>query len=316
VIGRQSVWSNPDIQALVTARFVPSADEVWRLQNVAGPEQDVFMRCADQGHYQGRGNTRQGIYACAPNGRFLASLNSNQPDAVEGMLKDALERWEALPEADRYLDKAALARTVTRNEDRFPAGGLALRVTSRDLPRTPPAAARSEWTERAHNVDFAWYTKDEARAFLPAYDQVAKGIRFAPPPELVGRLARFHFVDNVRGQTAGYDLGSVKTARLDVTVAKVAKGVIEVTLAGETSTEQDERGMTLKLYGTAKFDPRLEKFTAFELVATGARWGATRFNFREDDRERAPIGFLVTLESDDPMGRVAPAELGNYGWPR
>ncbi len=74
--------------------------------------------------------------------------------------------------------------------------------------------------------------------------------------------------------------------------------------------------MTLKLYGTAKFDPRLEKFTAFELVATGARWGATRFNFREDDRERAPIGFLVTLESDDPMGRVAPAELGNYGWPR
>ena len=57
-------------------RFVPAADEVWHLQNRKDAECRLFQAIAEQGHYAGRSRpstTRQGIYACTPSGRFLAS---------------------------------------------------------------------------------------------------------------------------------------------------------------------------------------------------------------------------------------------------
>ena len=74
--GRGSVWSDPELRALVVEHTVPCADEVWRLQRGDDGECRFFRAMADAGHYGKGGGTRQGIYLASPSGRLLSSINS------------------------------------------------------------------------------------------------------------------------------------------------------------------------------------------------------------------------------------------------
>ena len=127
-------WSDPELSAMV-ARFVPCADEVWRLQQGTDPECVFFQKMAEHGHYGGRpGQTRQGIYVCSADGTFLASVNSNNPDRVLATLERGLKAWEELPAERRRLSPRSAIEPRHRWEDSFPKGGLVLSMITRDLP--------------------------------------------------------------------------------------------------------------------------------------------------------------------------------------
>jgi hypothetical protein len=327
----------------LTQSFIPAADEVYRLQSGRDAECRLFQKFAEQGHYGGRtvpSNTRQGTYAVTPSGVFLASLNSNDPEAVAGMLRRALDKWKTLTREQRLSAESAAPAPadLSRAERFYPADGLALQVHSRDLPREgaaaqqaaqPASQERGAWRGQAWNNDFAWFTKAEARSFLP--DTVTVGGRREVPEALVRRVVRLHIVDNVRGQTEGFADRDVEKARLSTTVESVAGDLATLKLEGETRTHVEgvwsiagyrdmgrptpqERGIETKLFGRAKYDLKKERFTAFEMVAVGNRWGATQYNGRTNDRDLAPIGFAFTLAGDRPAERVAPAHFQAYGW--
>ena len=149
--------------------FVAAADEVWFLQNTAGAEGEWFRAAAEQGHYGGRvGTTRQGIYAVAPSGKLLASMNHNNPRRVAKMLRTALEAWKAMPKAKR-LEGAPVGDAPWRWERLYPEDGLVLRVNTRDLPRNDSFddVREANWKSKAWNQDYAWFRKAEARSFVP-----------------------------------------------------------------------------------------------------------------------------------------------------
>ena len=308
---RRSLWADPKIQELVRKYFVPASDEVWRLKNRKGPDCDLFKKFCEDGHYGGRDGTRQGIYVASPSGKFLGSANNRDPRRIERMLRSALKKWNELPKKERYLSKDPKkdSSNVDHPRDQYPEGGLVVRVYSRDLPRE---GVPDDWRRDAWNQDYAWYKKDEAQKFLPKVAK--KGVKYEVPRELVVRLVRHNFLDNVRGQTISYDASAVKTAVLRAHIKSVKRGVVGITFEGETKAEQDGRGVELRLRGEAKFDSKKGRFTEFKLVATGTRWGQTRYNFRKDDTDRAPIGYALTLAGDSPAERVAPAHLYKYGW--
>ena len=79
-----------------------------------------------------------------------------------------------------------------------------------------------------------------------------------------------------------------------------------------SNPEHAERGIETTILGRAKWDRTTDRFTKFDLVALGSRWGGTTFNGREHDRGPADVGFAFTLASDDAP--VAPAYLWQYGW--
>jgi hypothetical protein len=146
-------------------------DEVSRLQRGSDIDCLHFQGIAEQGHYAGRvqpSGTRQGTYAAAPSGVMLASVNSSDPERMLEMLRQALAKWEALSRAERLLPEEPdpTAADARRGERLYPADGLVLRVNSRDLPRAGQGA-EVEWTARAWNQDFAWFTREEARQLLP-----------------------------------------------------------------------------------------------------------------------------------------------------
>jgi len=313
----------------LTARFVTVADEVGRLQRGKDAESAMFRSFCEEGHYGGRSRptgTRQGIYAVAPSGRFLASINTTQPQRMVKMLETALARWAELAPTERALPPDMRERLLgaERFEDRYPDDGLVLAEYCRDLE--PAGAEIPQWQAGAWNEDQAWFTAAEASRFVP--EELAVGASRDVPARLASRLARLHLLDVVRGQTAAFRKNHVERAELRSVITGVTDGRVELRLTGHTATRhrgrwrvrdgrsytepvEHERGVRTELRGRATWDPAERRFTAFELVALGERWGATQYNGRPNDLEPTPIGFAFVLAPPDHP-RVAPAFYWHY----
>ena len=319
------VWSDPEVKKLAAA-FVPAADASDRLQSLTCADADARL-------FQKFGGRRtipsaragdglgQGQYAVAPGGELLASAATADPREVAKMLKAALTRWEQLPRERRLLatpPSREEAKKWQRWESFYPADGLVLRLTVRDLPRPGqakesgvPGDFRKRW-----NQDFVWFRKAEARSLLPA--RLAKGESCDVPRPLTERLVRLHLLDHVRALNyAWFKPEEVELAKLTTTIVEVGSDGIFVRFDGSTkaaSPAPESRGYESKLIGRATWDPRKEKFTSFELVAVGDRWGAGNCNQRNDDIARAPMGVAMILAGGQPADRVCPAFISQYGW--
>jgi hypothetical protein len=151
------------------------------------------------------------------------------------------------------------------------------------------------------------------------------------PRPLVERLARFHFLDNVRGQTSPFPASAIEDATLTSRITAVDGDVVAVRLEGRTSAVQkgdwsirgyrdmrqpssQERGLEMKLLGSARFDRKQGRFVGFELVAVGTRRGGTQYNGRGNDLAPAPFGAVLSLAALSRAERVAPEHFHGYGW--
>ena len=299
------------------------ADQVERLRLSRDEEGLFFRKLAGQQAPGGEKLPGQGTYAATPAGVLLGSGNffwKNPPDAV-AMLQKAQEKWSQLPAGERAGKGGADPGSEDRRQPSSPAGGLVLRVNSRELREKdlPRGLAGGHW----RNSDNAWFRKEEAAKFLPA--SLEKAATGDVPRELVERLARFHFVDNVTGLPYPYPKESVEKADLRVQVLDVKDGAVSLRFEGETGTSlkpcsqaPQGHGYEAKILGRGVYDRAARKFTRFELVAVGTRRGALRHSERIlfDDFGPAALGFACTLAGDTPAERIAPLFLDAYGWPR
>jgi hypothetical protein len=70
------------------------------------------------------------------------------------------------------------------------------------------------------------------------------------------------------------------------------------TLEGEVKLVDGQRGVEGRILGEVEYNSKTGTFDKFELVMAGERWGRTRYNAREDDTERAPIGYAMKIAED------------------
>ena len=318
-MAERSVWSDPQVFSLASS-FVAAADEVWRLKRKKDPEGDFFRLFCDLGHYQGgddNSNTRQGVYVVTPRGELLGSTNSRDPAVVAELLVDCLNKWNAMVAEARMpaRDPAEQSADVIRLESKYPEDGLVLRSYSRDLPR---ADAPDDWRGKAWNQDLVWFTAAEALALAtPGYSRAA----------ILSRFARTSLLDNVRGQTEAFEQQDVVESLLTLDCESVEGAVQHFRISGSFRLDRPEepayknlpaeeaRGVDAKMLGSATFDTRTQRFTKFDAVAIGYRWGSTRFNGRHDDPGPSPIGWAFVLAGDSAEERIAPAHLWDaYGW--
>lgn len=237
------------------------------------------------------------------------------------MLEQALDKWAGLAPEQR-LGAAPPANEPKRRERDYPEDGLVLEVVARDVEREKPAP---DWRARAWNRDFAWFNRDEARSLVPA--EIAVGAEQPWPDALARRIVRCHLVDDVRGQVPAFAREAVERAEIVSKVESVDGDSVRLVLRGATRAAQtgswpvqgfedrkvpaqQSRGFEAELEGRAVFDSAQGRFTSFDLVAVGSRWGGTQFNGRGDDLEPAPMGVALVLDADGP--RVAPALIWEY----
>lgn len=316
-MGRRSVWSNPTVIA-ASKDFVAATDEVWRLQRGKDAECLHFQKMANHGHYGGGGGTRQGTYILTADGTFLASTNALSADAVVKVMAQGLSAW-ADTTADARKLPADWKLPRKRWETSCPTTGLVLRSFNADLGL--------DADRKRLNRDHAWFTAAEARGWLGTDPK--PGDKHTVSKAIVERLARFHLVDNVRGQTLPFAPADVATSKITTTVTNRDGDAVSFEIHGVTKGETDgtwtlgtndwtpsekyPRAVTSRIVGHGRFDLASGRFTAIEFVAIGERTGRTNLNGRpKGDVGPARIGWVFELAPDRPAERVAPAFVDIY----
>lgn len=274
---------------------------------------------ANKGHYGGGGGTRQGLYVLAADGTFLASSNQLSAEHALKTLKTGLAAWEKTSQAQRTLP-ADWSLQRKRWEDSLPRDGMILRLYNADL---------GEGAQRERlNRDHAWFTAAEARGWLPEEPKV--GDVHDVSATILERIARFHLVDNVRGQTLPFAREDVAGSRITTEITKVSETRVSFVIKGQTKGETDgtwlmgksdwtptekfPRGVTTEIVGYGSYDRETGHFTELRFVAWGERTGRTNLNGRpKGDVGPAKIGWVFELVPQKASTRIAPAFVDVYG---
>jgi hypothetical protein len=309
------VWTSAAVRARA-ADFVCAADEVWRLQRGSEADCIFFQRVVTGGKRITDRGTRQGTWILSPGGEVLARTNTRDVDKVLATFEEGLAAWNELPDERRRLPADAGLEPQHRWESSRPDDGLILERIGRELNAEGLAGERHpSW-----NRDFAWFRGEEV-SDRGDWSGVAR------------RLARFHLVDNVRGQTLPYADEEVQVAELSARAVATDGTRVTLELEGRTVAvaegpwllgeslwkpeNEHPHGIECALVGRAVYDRGAGRVEALELVAVGRRWGRTVMNGRGREGADAPglIAFYFR-RALEPEATVAPTfiELYDADW--
>lgn len=240
-----SVFSDPEVVALLRTKFVPVAVDNHHVEKQRDAEGDFYRKVA----------RRQGEYVCSAEGKLLGATNTHSAEHLKGLLRKALRDFQP-GEAATAVEGAP--------DPRFhrppPADGLVVDVTTKVLGGYPDSDDRKiRIYQQSLGRDHLWLEKEDVEALVAGTvsDRLAK------------RIVRYHLVDNTRGEPPWWR--SEEIQQLDFTLSDgLLRGSVRL------ASEQGDRGFEARVRGAvAVKDGRV---TRFDLVAKGEAWGAGRWN--------------------------------------
>jgi len=271
---------------LLRDRFVPVAIDCWDYRRSKGPGGDFFRSFAvpaELNQVNPDGNrSLQGHYVVDPGGALLAAHNRRGVAALRELTARALAKFAPRSWALPAPDVEGIGRTPPRGTrvlnvyTRIDRWDEALQGDPSDFQR-----AQMAYNRDATGFDHLWITRAELEALCPKDPAVGK--RWAAPASLAHRLARFHLVDDVRGEPPHYRPRQVKRAELLAeVVAASPEGWIDVALRGrfELDARADPdypRWFDGQLEGRLRYHLLTGELERLDLVAEGRASGEGRY---------------------------------------
>jgi hypothetical protein len=254
VVDRVSILSDPDIVKLFKTRFVPVAVDQHDHRRRKDAEGKFFASVLKQAG-RGLNGYSQGFYIFTPSGKLLEFANTLSADEMKRMLARALKEFEPTGEVPRFQEGPKGSRFAYE----LPEGGLIIDVTSKVLGGYERGDRTDVIRRTALGRDHLWLRKDEAESLTR--DELPEGVKV--------RLARFHLVDNTRGEPPLWRPDEIKELKLTLDRGRMAGFVHLETRAGD-------RGYQAQLLGFTQ--TKAHKLARFDMVSKGLFWGQGAFN--------------------------------------
>ncbi len=279
---------------MLRTRFVPVAIDQAYQRRQQDTEGEFYRKIAGQGPRNNFQSTTQGFYIAAASGELLLYNNNRDPAKLRRLMKQKLGEFDAGGGASAAAAEIRATRLDPRYNVQPPDGGLVLRVQARVLGGYE--ATDDRWREifqTALSRDNLWVSRDEHRAL----------VRGELPASLQERIARFHLVDNTRGEPPMWRGEEIR--RLEMTLAGGRlSGVVQL------ATGSGDRGYDAQLRGLVEV--RENAVVRMDIVALGPFWGEGRFT-RGAPRGKFPLAIAFTLaDGRDVADRIPPQ--GSRGW--
>ena len=279
---------------MLRERFVPVAIDQACQRRQEDAEGRFYRRVAGQGPRQDFRATTQGFYVATAGGELLLYNNNRDPAKVRRLVADALARFErdaAGRDGAAPIEAGELDR---RWHPSPPEGGLVVRVRAKVLGGyDEPRDRWQEILQSARSRDNLWVTGEE-------HDALVAGDL---PATLLRRLARFHLVDNTRGEPPMWRDDEVQAIEAALDGDRIA-GTVRL------STADGARTYDAALLGFVGVERG--RITRFDLVAEGVFEGEGRHTRGAPDGP-FPLAVSFSLaDGGDVADRVPPQ--GSRGW--
>jgi hypothetical protein len=317
VVGRVLTFADPEVVRMAREDFISVAGDDWYQRRRQDAEGEFFRKVSNQGPRKNSGTgTRQGIYMFTADGLLLGFRNHHDPSVMRSVLQQALKEWQRLP-AERRKPGAVKVDDLGNPDATYhrapPKGGLIVNVYTRILDRKGEefcvGTCKFKGGDQAAR-DHLWLTEQEWKSLIPANPR--KSDRVPLPAAVVARIARFHLVDNTRGEPPHWSRGEIRKAAMTVTVEEVSDTHVSLKLEGAAllTTAADpgmaSRGYDVALLGRVRYDVKKKVIDRFDAVALGDHWGEGTYT-RGARPGRAPLGVAFELaRGDAPADRVPP----------
>lgn len=292
---RLLVFSNPEVQQLLRERFIPVAANDWYQRRRQDAEGDFFRSVADQGPRNGNG-TRQGHYVLTAGGKLLGYNNNRGPERRLAMIKGSLEKWDALSPDEKKITVPERGKEDPKFKRSLPKGATVVKDFTRALEKKDGtlSAAIIDGSTPLTAVDHLWIKEDEIKELRAV---VASGGEL--PTRLAQRIARYHLIDNVRGEPRSWQRSEIKS--IEITLAPGGK----VTGSFHIESSDEKLGYKGEITGVIAFGEN-EKLQKFNLLILGEHWGEGQHT-KEARPGRSPLGQVFQLTSTDkPEDRIPP----------
>ena len=296
MLDRESTFAQPEIVEMLKTRFVPVAIDQAYQRRQKDTEGDFYRKIAGQGPRSNFNSTTQGFYIATAGGKLLLYNNNRNPERVARLMAEKLDEFKKLG-ADR-AEIAAIESTSI--DEKFnpdpPQGGLVVRVHARILDGYEPTT--DKWKaifQSAMSRDNLWISASD-------HEALARG---EVPQALQMRIAKFHLVDNTRGEPPMWS---------DKEVRSVSMKLIDGELTGKVQLETDDgkRGYDAELLGEVEVENG--KVMGFNVVALGEFWGEGTYT-RGAPEGRFPLGISFTLADGSDVADAIPPQASR-GWVR
>ncbi|MSR46214.1 MAG: hypothetical protein EXS13_03970 [Planctomycetes bacterium] len=304
MLDRESSFADAQVIETLQKRFVPLALDVWyeeRREDAAG---ELFRKVVYQREGLEPGRTTQGFYAFAPDGKLLQGWNHRGVDRLKEHLKKALDDYEP-PKA------AALTGVADARFDRTLPDGARIvdvhaRITKADWPE--PKDGYERVMQAATSSDHLWIVREEIAALGAG----------TFPTSLATRIARFHCIDNTRGEPPLWEIAEVQRAEIKIEpdpkragtagVAKLAAlSAVEGTISLRSA--DGERGYDARVGGSVEIKDGA--LTKFDLAIRGDFFGSGEYT-RNAPPGKFTLAIVFTLADavdtadGDQAARVPP----------
>ena len=255
LVDRASITENPEVATLLATRYVPVAIDQHIHRRLDDAEGRLFAELMTRA---GRflDVTAQGVYVFTTSGQPLAFRSTQDPSSLKKMLVSALKKAQSSPPSSASIDLDADADFAPAP----PAEVAVLDVISKVLGGYgEPSDYRERILQSAHGRDRCWIRHDEVESL--SEDIV--------PCSLLARMARFHLVDNTRGEPPMWRADQIRAAEATLHDGRFAGSV-------RIETARGRRGFEASLLGEVHASGGV--LTRFDVVAHGVAWGRGYFN--------------------------------------
>ena len=278
---RASTFADDRVVQLLKTKFIPAAVDCWYFDRAKDDAGEFYKKVVSQRQAfdPGRRST-QGFYVFAADGTLLRGWNNRNVPRMREYLEKALQDFK--PGKSESLDSSRDPRFARA----LPDGAVVVDVYAKILEGTwsEPADEYAQVIRVATGRDHLWILKDEI-------DALAAG---RMPERLARRIARFHLVDNTRGEPPHWTGTEIKDLKLDLKDGRVT---------GSVKLAADKRTFAAALAG--KVGVRDGKVSSFDLVAKGTFEGEGPFTKFAPDGPFT-LGVAFSLSKGGEASKVPP----------
>ncbi len=239
---------------MLKTRFVPVAIDQAYQRRQQDTEGDFYRQIAGQAPRNDFRSTTQGFYIATASGDLLLYNNNRDPAKLRRLMKQKLSEFESRAGSFSNTAEIRPEKSDPRYNVSPPEGGLVVRVRAKVLGGYEPTTDRwRQIFQTALSRDNLWISPSEHEAL----------VRGELPASLQQRIARFHLVDNTRGEPSMWKLEEIRKLEMNLADGQL-NGVVHL------ETARGDRGYDAELKGVVELKD--DAVVRFDMVVLGEAW--------------------------------------------